>query len=311
MNIITVTLNPAIDVHIGCEKFAPGKDTPYVVLRRDSGGKGVNISRALTYNGYDNLCYVVVGEENAQSFLAPLLELGMRVLRDTVSGSVRENLNIHSPECDTVLAGEGVMIDKSTVALMEQQLSPFISSDTYICFSGRITAASDKEAIICAIEKMKNRGAKIILDSRSFNLEDLIRIKPYLIKPNAEEITELTGEPSHTYEQAIRAGMKIFGVAAENILITLGAGGAVYICESGAYILDIPEIKSVSTTGAGDSSIAGFLVGIKLGYNLEDTLKQSMAYGAAACLREGTMPPKSEDIKKLIECVEVEKYIKM
>jgi fructose-1-phosphate kinase PfkB-like protein len=86
----------------------------------------------------------------------------------------------------------------------------------------------------------------------------------------------------------------------ENVMISLGAKGASLTCDEGAFFAEAPKIEPISTIGAGDSSIAGFLMGLSLGESYEDCLRRAVAFGTAACLTSGTRPPRASDVERFL-----------
>ena len=114
MKIITLTLNPAFDIHCYVPAFAPYHENLAKITDNEAGGKGVNISRALTVNGVDNLAIVVVGDENGDSFLKRLTADKMNYLAITVEGRIRENITLHTDNADeTRISFEGFKTDES------------------------------------------------------------------------------------------------------------------------------------------------------------------------------------------------------
>lgn len=308
MNIITVTLNPAIDIHVPAEDILIGIDGPYTPLGRDSGGKGVNVSRALAAFGVDNLCCVAVGEENSDEYLTPLRETGMNLLIERVAGSVRTNLHANTEKGDFVIAGQGACVDNSSLLRLKSRILPMISEGDFLCLCGGLPPLTDKKYLIEMLLDFKSAGARLILDSRSFDLEDLCALYPYMIKPNLDELIALTSSENVGKEQLVSIVSELLGNVAENIFVSLGADGSFYAAKHGCYTVSIPNIGVISTTGAGDSMIAGYLYAISKGMSIEDTLCTASAFGAAACLREGTLPPLPRDVESLREKVFATKY---
>ena len=155
--------------------------------------------------------------------------------------------------------------------------------------------------------KMAARGVKIVVDSRSFPTEDIIALGPWLIKPNEEEIAMYSDIPVHDLESAAEAAQVLKGKGIKNVMISLGAKGAMLCCEDGCYVANAPNVTVLSTIGAGDSSIAGFVAAAKQGFPYSEMLRMAVCYGSAACMTEGTRPPRAEDITKLLESVQVTK----
>jgi fructose-1-phosphate kinase PfkB-like protein len=124
---------------------------------------------------------------------------------------------------------------------------------------------------------------------------------PFLIKPNEEEIVAYTKTEISLPSDAIKAAKLIRGNGVENVMISLGSQGAMLVCDDGAFVATPPRIDALSTIGAGDSSIGGFLAAMANGLDAEACLQTAVAFGSAACLTRGTRPPKKEDILRLLQ----------
>lgn len=304
MKIITLTVNPAVDLHLYADALRPLCDNPAKILRRDSGGKGVNLSRALHSYGVDSLCLMMLGDEDKDEFVAPLNSFGLSVDYVTVSGRVRENINIHTPEGDTVIATVGPAVGSSDIDRLGARLLPLVDSDTLLCFGGRIAEGSDREAIIGLLSAARDRGAKLALDSKSLTFEEILRLTPFVIKPNTEEAETLLGVKISGIGESIYAANKLYTLGQgriSNVLLTLGRHGAILVTDSGIYKSSLPRTEAVSTVGAGDSSLAGFICAVGEGMDDADRLRMAVAFGSAACMEEGSMPPRRENIEKIFK----------
>lgn len=293
--IITITPNPAIDVH------KRKTDEGEINVRRDSGGKGVNVSRALLSNGAKSLCALFLGEDNAEDFLIPLRLEGLRLEYVTVKGAVRENVNIQMGNEELVIKGKGAMVDGGAVERLCQRLMPEIDEGTYLCFSGSISEGSDKAAIIKMLKEAKERGARLLLDSASLSGADISELKPYLIKPNYEEAMALVCDgASLSSRELVR---RLLNLGSERVLLTLGGRGAVLGTPDGVYEIGGVPITPLSTTGAGDAALAGFTLGKTRGVPDFEALRLAVAFATASCLSEGSLPPDPCRIKEVIESI--------
>ncbi len=306
MKIITLTLNPAFDVHCDCEDFKAYSENLATVTSKDAGGKGVNISRALTYNGIDNCAYVVVGDENGDDFLNSLKNDNIRYDEIRVFGRIRENITLHSKTTpETRISFSGLSCDNSLIDRVMEKLSGEDISDLIFVFAGRIPDGIDKGYVKGFLKGLKEKGAKVIVDSKSFEKDDLFEILPWLIKPNEEEVKIYSDDVVCDLESGKKAAKKLRDAGIENVLISLGSKGAVYATGEGEFVAKTPKIKVTSTIGAGDSSIAGYIFGVINGLNPIDTLRYAVAFGSAACLEAGTNPPSPDRIFELLNDVEI------
>lgn len=308
MKIITLTLNPAFDIHCYIPNFAPYRENLARVTERCAGGKGVNISRALMSGGIESLALVVVGDENGDSFERQLAADKINYRSITVSGRIRENITVHTEGADeTRISFEGFSAD---IALLENTLSILMSEKldgATVTFTGRAPTGVDVTDIKAFLCELRSRGARLVIDSKSFSLEDITEIKPYLIKPNAEEISEYLGREIKSFEEVREAAEELCRKGIENVMISLGADGALLTNVNGVITALPPKIDAVSTIGAGDSSIAGFLAAETAGADSAEKLRMAVAYGTAACLTEGTRPPRAEDIRRILRSVAINK----
>lgn len=297
MNIVTLTLNPAYDMHCEIDRILLHKENLAHMTDREAGGKGVNISRALTKNGVANLAFVVIGEENGEEFCRRLAADGMDFRSLSVAGRIRENLTLHETDADeTRISFDGFSVDGALLARVEEAVLELLGGESVVTFTGRIPSGLDKQAVIEFLLRLKGKGAKLVIDSRSLTLDDLRTLGPWLIKPNQEEISAYLGREVHTFDEIRSAAEALHGQGMTNVMISLGAQGALLSSDGGIFVATPPRVDAKSTIGAGDSSIAGFLAAAAEGKHDADALCEAVAYGTAACLTSGTRPPLPTDV---------------
>ncbi len=307
MKCITLTLNPAFDKHCFVKELTFGREHLAESNFSDAGGKGVNISRALLVNGVESNALVVLGKENSASFCAGLDAVGMKYTTIMVDGSVRENLTVHTESgVETRISFKGFWAEDCLLDEVYRMIESRLSADTILTFTGSVPVGISMPAINAFLQKVASKGCKLVIDSKSFKtLSEIVALKPWLIKPNGEEISEYLGRSITSHNEILEVAKGLHKEGVENVMISLGEKGAMLVCNSGAYICTPPEIKAKSTIGAGDSSIAGFIAAAIAGVPSVESLKISVAYGTAACMREGTLPPLPEDVAKVYEEVVV------
>jgi len=300
MKIYTLTLNPAYDVHAKSAHFTAGHENLAVITSREAGGKGVNISRALCNCGVANTAVIVLGRENSGDFIRAISDMDTVIFKK--EGRIRENLTIHcagAPE--TRISFRGFSLDESILRDVEDMLQT--DAETVITFTGRVPEGICVSAVKAFLYRQKQRGAKIVLDSKSFELKDILDIKPWLIKPNEEEIAALLSCSVTNLAEAAEKGSIFAENGVANVLISMGDRGAVLLAEGKTYLAKPPAIKAISTIGAGDSSIAGFLTAAAQDLPPAKRLKLAVAFGTAACLTEGSQPPRKDAIDQI--CKEI------
>lgn len=295
MKIYTITLNPAYDVHAYAEHFAPFHENLAHITSREAGGKGVNLSRALVNGGTDNTAVIVLGKDNCADFKAGLAEAGLNTLLLEKPGRIRENLTLHCADApETRISFSGFPADDSLLdevaALMD------VDQDTVITFTGRVASGMSMDKVKPFLKALQAKGARIVLDSKSFSLEDIYQVQPWLIKPNQEEVSEYLGCEINTIQEAREKAQVFADHGVTNVMVSLGEQGAMLLHNGSCYVATPPTVNAISTIGAGDSSLAGFIAAAQSGCDAAGCLQTAVAYGTAACMTEGSLPPLAKDI---------------
>ncbi len=297
MNIITLTLSPAFDMHCSGELVLNHENLIQMELCQ-AGGKGVNISRALVSAGCKNTAVLLLGEENTDSFLRSLSADGVCAEVLTVPGRIRENITIHTPDGkETRISFPGFAVSDGVLARVTDLLEDKLGADTALTMTGRVPEGMDLSKVKAFLRWAAQRGVKVVVDSRSFGVDDLLEVRPWLIKPNQEEISAYLGREVSNMEQAAQAAVLLREKGIANVMVSMGGLGAVLACDAGVFRAEVPQVEVRSTIGAGDSSVAGFLAATGDGVDAADCLRRAVAFGTAACMTEGTLPPQKADIE--------------
>ena len=299
MKIITLTLNPAFDIHCFAEAFKPYGESVVDIISKDAGGKGVNISRALTENGTESRAVLIVGDANGEEFLSMLKSDGLTTEAVFVNGRIRENITLHEKDKpETRISFRGFSCEKEILSKIKEVIGE-VDGNTVITMTGSLPVGITGADVLALLRELKEKGAKVVIDSKSITLADLIGFKPWLIKPNHDEAEGYTGKRIGSYEDALEIAKELHLSGISNVIISLGGEGAVLSSDEGEFYVKAPRIEAISTIGAGDSMIAGFIQGEAEGETAEEKLKRAVAFGSAACLTEGTKPPRREDVERM------------
>ena len=305
MKIITLTLGPAFDMHCHADKLVLDHENLAFMDLCQAGGKGVNISRALVHNGTENLALLVLGQENAAGFTQNLDADGVTYDAITVPGRIRENITIHTGNTETRISFPGFRVAADVLPQVEEKLLALVDENTVVTMTGRAAEGMAVADVSAMLRKCADQGARIVVDSRSFSLQDLKDLKPWLIKPNQEEISAYLGREISNLEQTLAEAKALHADGIANVMISMGGDGALLVCDEGTFIAVPPKVEVKSTIGAGDSSIAGFVACPSV--LPEDRLRWAVAYGSAACMAEGTLPPEPADVRMLLENIQLKK----
>lgn len=301
MRIFTVTLNPAFDIHYEMNSLTPGTEQYARRVIREAGGKGINTARALTANGVENTAYAVIGEENAPAFLTLLEKDGVTCRPVYVPGAIRENITLHPDhQPETRISLNTFTLDPSVLNTIYDMLTADGNAGDLLSFAGRVPRGITGAQVCSFLARLSRFGFRLIVDSNSMTRAQLAEIRPWLIKPNESELTALcgVGDPLDQARQLV--GQQ----AAQQVLVTLGGAGSLFCTADFAQWITVPRLENpVSTIGAGDSTIAGFLAAVRQGLPREEWAPAAAAWGTAACMTEGTRPPRPADIRKIMASV--------
>jgi 1-phosphofructokinase len=309
--IVTFTANPSLDRTIELPAILDrGGVQRAFATHEQPGGKGVNVSRALIASELDTIA--LLPGSSGDPMLVALRAERIPVASLPIAGRIRSNITLTEPDGTTTKINEpGPSLDESDeLALIDLVVSHARDAEWLVLagslppglpvdFYARVVRAVHEDV---ADREGDGTGPRIAVDSSGAPLAALIEsgVGVDLIKPNAEELAELSGvgdeasleaDPGAAFVAA--AGLVARGVGA--VLATLGSRGAILATADGGWYATMPPIVPVSTVGAGDSSLAGYLVADQHGAKPDQKLAQAVAHGsAAAALPGSTMPSRSQ-----------------
>lgn len=292
--IITLSLNPVADITCYLNEFQIGEENRVENELYDAAGKAVDVSRVLQSYEIPNTALIVAGEENSKRYFERLKDENVTTRIIFTQGRLRENITIISANgAQTRLMRQGPRLKHKTIDELEVALSEEIRPTTLVVVAGKMPEGITSPILceICAF--IKEAGGIIALDTQSVTMEDIAKIRPWVIKPNFEELSSLVGRELDTIGKVKQAAIEIADQGVRHVLASLGGEGMVYTDGKVTYKADVPELSEIkSTVGAGDAALAGFIIAHDYKYDVPRSLQFSAAFGTASCLVEGTNPPR-------------------
>ena len=277
--IFTVTFNPAIDYVMQVGKISFGKTNRSQKEEIFFGGKGINVSAVLSELGKDNIALGFVAGFTGEALKKRLNEKGVQT--DFIrlkKGNTRINVKLKG-ETETEINAVGPHIEKEELNRLFEKLEALKQGDTLV-LAGSIPLSLPNDIYEQIAKSVQNKGVRLVVDATGNLLQNALKYKPFLIKPNCQELEEIVGKEIKTEEQLISAAELLKEKGAQNVLVSLGAEGAVLLAADGkVYRQSAFKVKAINTVGSGDSMLAGFLAGFDKGY--EYALKLGTAAGAA------------------------------
>ena len=297
--VYTLTLNPSLDYMMPVRQLRIGATNRSEGEQIRIGGKGINVSILLRSLGIENLALGIAAGFTGEELLRRMNEEGIRhEFLMGGEGFTRINVKLLSEE-ETEINGSGPVIGEAEAQALLRQLEE-IHSEDYLVISGSAPRGIPEDFLDRLLGKAIQQGAEIVLDISGPALRQALRYHPFLIKPNQRELEEVLGVSIPNREQALLHGKKLQELGARNVLISLGAGGAVLLDEKGGvHSKKAPDGLLVSSVGAGDSMVAGFLAGWIQSHAYDQAFCMGLAAGSASAFSWDMAKP--EDVLRLYQ----------
>ena len=303
MNILTVTVNPALDTSAKVDGLIAEQKMRCHSISHEAGGGGINISRILTRLALPNTCLFTSGGDNGRRLEKMLAEEAIRTLPVPVSASTRENLAV----VDT-LSNAQYRFGMPGSPLMETEQDSIIESikhrmkeNDLLVLSGSLTEGMADNFYETVVRHFKDLKVKVIIDTSGKALLHALDEPLFLIKPNQRELAHLAGkEFMSNKEQEAYAMQLVEQGRVEHVAVSLGARGAFMASREGIVHQPSPSIPVRSTIGAGDSMVAGLIYGFTHELGLKETLRYGVACGAATTMTDGTSLSSKESIEHVL-----------
>ncbi|WP_127474570.1 1-phosphofructokinase [Microbacterium sulfonylureivorans] len=302
--IVTLTANPSLDRTITLdEPLRPGDVQSASGAREDAGGKGINVARVVSAAGVGAIAVLPLAADDP--FDGALRAAGIEARRVPVRGHVRANVTITDASgVTTKLNLPGATLTRADASAVVRAVVEASAGARWLVLAGSLPPGAGDGFYVDVIDAVRDAlGAKaplIAVDTSGPALAAVVeRGEPDLIKPNDEELAELAGVTLPSGDLAGAVVEVARGLVPSRVraaLVTLGADGAVLVSADGAWAAAPPAIRVVSTVGAGDSSLAGYVLADEDGAGPEERLRRAIRYGAAAASLPGTQAPTPADL---------------
>ena len=307
--IVTLSLNPTLDISLWLSDFQLGRENPVQNCQYQAAGKAVNLSRTFSHCGVDTTAIIAAGRKNAMKFLECLPQDHIRRRVVYYEGAIRENISLVIPgQPLTRLMDTGSPVPQGALEKIMEMLRQEVTPDTLLMLSGKLPKDMPGEEFVRICQQGREWGATLALDTSSLTLQEVCQIRPWLFKPNLQEFCALTDCPCQEqveWNPLLAAVEKLAPAHVEHLLLSLGEQGLYYQGQGKRLWVQVPEVQVRSAVGAGDNLLAGFVLGMRQGMDLEQTLRLAAAFGTAACLVDGTNPPNLQEVQDLLPQIQL------
>jgi len=307
--IVTLTINPSIDVATSVERVAPFHKLRCGAERRDPGGGGINVARVMKRLGADVIAMYPTGGAIGQ-LLRRLVDLeGVPGLTIPTSGETREDFTVVD---ETTGKPYRFVLPGPILSETEWRacLDAFTSLDQRVRFvlaSGTLPPGVPQDFYSRIAKIAKQAGKKAIIDTSGPPLKAALQAGVYLIKPSLREFKILTGQSLESQADWIKACRSLIDSGqVEIVTLTLGEQGALLVTRDQVLRARALPIKLVSVVGAGDSFLGAMVWSLACGHPIETAFRYGVAAGSAALLMPGTELCRQEDVERLVNDVKLE-----
>ncbi len=302
-NIVTLTINPSVDVSTSVERVIPVRKLRCTAAQRDAGGGGINVARVVRRFGLDVVAAYPTGGSVGQLLKRLIDEDGIQSRTISISGETREDFTVFEEatgqEFRFVLPGPQLSDDE-----LQECLDAFTSINSrpqFVIASGSLPPGVPSDFYGRIAEVVRRYDAKMIVDTSGPALKSALTKGLYLIKPNLHELQDLTGEALDDLNSWVAASRRLVDAKqVEIVALTLGHRGALLVTRDQTWFAEPVPVKVVSAVGAGDSFLGAMVWALASGESIADAFRYGLAAGSAALLTPGTDLCRRDDVERLI-----------
>ncbi len=306
--IVTITLNPAIDETVLLARFEPGTVNRATDLHRQAGGKGVNVSAMLGRYGIPSIATGFLGEDNPQLFTElftrhRITDAFVRIPGETRCGI--KLIDLASQET-TDINFRGLSPSPADLGRLLEGLETLVQPGGWVVVAGSLPEGFGLDAFAQMLARIRAGGAKLAVDTSGAALMTAIRAGVDLIKPNHHELAECLGRGLPDFASRVEAARALQRDAVPQVIVSMGAEGALFLGPESALLASAPPVKVLSTVGAGDSLLAGYLAGLSSGADPAHCAKLATVFAGCALEDLQRRLPSPADLQERLSRIRVE-----
>lgn len=304
--IYTCTINPSIDYIMYLSELKTGVLNRANQIHYYPGGKGINVSRMLKRLEINNTALGFSGGFTGDFIKQFLNKEGIKTDFIETNEPTRINVKIKS-DLETELNGPGPNITHEQQCHLLNKLNSLSEKDWFV-LAGSLPDHIPHNFYQSIAKTCKEKGAKFVLDTSGTNLKLLMKTKPFLIKPNNEELGEIFQTSITNQREAVFYAKKLIERGVEYVIVSLGSKGAVLVSKKRIIIAKAPKGSVINTIGAGDSLVAGFIASFIKTEDPKESFRYGVASGSATAFSADLCI--KEQVEEILPHVEIQTYMK-
>jgi len=305
--IISFTLNPGLDYILQIEELAMNETQRAKKAALYAAGKGINVSRMLARFALPTIAMGFIGGINGERFTKILEQENITLNFVPCKKETRMNVIITKlGSYDQLrISTKGSEIHRDELNELYKRIDNLPEEVKYVTFGGSLPQGVPNSVYKDLIELIQSRGIKCVLDTSGKPLIEGIKAKPFLIKPNLHELSQITGKELEKLSDIKEEAVKLVQKGVKNVIVSFASGGAIFVNEKKILHAFAPKVEVKSKVGAGDSMVAGILYGFHKNLPEEEILRYGIAFGSAAVLTTGTELAYKKEVHDLYEKVDI------
>ena len=282
--VLCVGVNPAFDITLTVDGLDADRVNRVTGERRLAAGKAANVACALSLAGVEvgltGLYGADTWDEWRSLFMARTRDVEQ--LPVITAGSTRQNITLLTG-CSTVKINRaGDPVDTHSLEQLGEKISGWLRQEDIAVFTGSIPPGMNKADYLAMMQRAKNAGARLVVDTDALTRSELLQVRPWLYKPNAHELAGLCGAESWDDPALLAAAKQLTQKGVETVLLTLGERGLAAITREETVRVAAKNIKAVNTVGAGDAALAAYISAYISGGDITECAHAAAAAGERA-----------------------------
>ncbi|MDX7986905.1 1-phosphofructokinase [Xenorhabdus sp. 12] len=304
--VATITLNPAYDLVGLTGDIKTGEVNRIQTAGLYPAGKGINVGKILRALDIDVTVGGFLGKDNQTSFQKVFTELGISNRFQIVEGRTRINVKLTEQSgLVTDFNFSGFSVSKEEWQHFAETSLKWLRDFNMVCVSGSLPAGVELDDFIDWMQRLREVCICVVFDSSREALTAGLKARPWMVKPNRQELEIWAGRPLPTQQDIITAAHELRAAGISHVIVSLGEEGAILVNSAGAWFAKPPHCEIVSTVGAGDAMVGGLIYGLMMGQPIEHTLRLATAISAMTVSQSNVGNINRQQLAQLMAKVEL------
>lgn len=296
MSVVTVTLNPALDLTVRADHFRPNTVNAGRELTCKAAGKGVNVAARLADYGIRVTATGFLGEGNPRRFERLFDEKGIQDAFVRMPGETRTNVKIvdDAQQQTTDINLPGLAPSPFALTDLRARLDTFVATHDVFVLAGSLPPGVPTDLYAVLTRELRARGRVVVVDTSGPALAAALRACPTMVKPNIHEVEAVLGRALPTESAIFDAARELVRTGIELVVISMGERGALFVTSAESVVARPPRVSVTTTVGAGDAMVAGLVAARLTGLDLAGAARLATAFSVAAITnRDGSLPDRA------------------